>query len=179
MTDTTQTALIPAAKPTQSPTKRKPGPRSSADVPVKGRLTPLIRAVVHHKLEDRRRTITEIAAMLGCTRTYISRQMHKPHVKDYFAREEKRHLLGSMAGLEASATLRECMNSPNERVRFDAAKLIEQERGTLSRDTGRGVNVNVAVKTGLVIHTRRQPKGAEEATVIDHDPPTRPDSSST
>lgn len=137
----------------QVPAKRQLGPRKAATIPKVGRITPLVRAACALLIDGQAKTITEAAQMLNCRREHLSRMLGRAHVEDYYAREEKRKVVGMAAGARAADVFVKLLDCDNAKVKQDVSERILMERGTLSRNNGRGVTINNNVQAaGYIVN---------------------------
>lgn len=106
------------------------------------------------------KNITQAAALVGCSREHLSRELHTPHVQAYFQDKVKRHV--TIASGRAAARLTELLDSASDHVSLEASKHALAVAGV--KPSNDSVNVQVNVQAGYVIDLtppNRPPRSGE------------------
>jgi hypothetical protein len=126
--------LVPVAAP--KPAKPQAPPR----IPRRAR------EAIKLYTEGRVKTWAEAARKIGCSREYIARCLGKPHVAVYL-RDRAAHVVALSAG-RAAPRLLQLLDSPSEKVSFEASKFALQTAGI---GPSRDPSVNV-IYIGRLLH---------------------------
>jgi hypothetical protein len=135
------------------------------------RISKKIRAAIDAMVAGEAKTITEAAAVAGCSREHLSRELGKPHVNELLRGKVLRNL--ALASARAGDTKVKLLDSPNELVRDRASSFILGLAGISPEAAPTAPRTGLVAGLQIVIVDR---SGAEtvaagpQSVTIDHEP---------
>lgn len=124
------------------------------------KIAPRMRQVIELLLSGACRTQKAAAERVGIDATHVSKELRKPHIQAFIARETRGSI--GAAQLPAAATLVRLLDANSEHVAAQVAERLLAINGIKPDDTSR-VAVSVDIRAGYVIDLRNSPSVINES----------------
>ena len=124
-------------------------PAAASDPERRKRIPEKVKRAIDALIEGRARNISAAADLVECSRAYISRELGKPHIADYFKNRVAKAV--ALTGGRAAARLAELIDDERSaHVALDASKFVLGTLG-IKPTADPAVNVNLNVPAGWII----------------------------